>query len=61
METLTKDVIGRWRDYVEQLFEDISTRFAPEINGELNGPEILREEVEQAVRGMQRDKIKRRR
>lgn len=53
--TDSEDVLERWREYVKELFEDIRGE-VPETNEELNGPEILREEVEQAVKEMKREK-----
>ena len=46
-----EDVLDRWSEYIKELFED-SRGNKPVIKKEIDGPPILKEEVEVALRKM---------
>ena len=50
----THDIMKRWREYVEELFKD--ERNEPHIQTFLQGPTILRSEVEKALGTMKKGK-----
>ena len=50
-----EDVSRRWKEYVEELFDDERGE-RPVMEGELGGPEILVDEVRQALKEMKREK-----
>ena len=53
--TAMEDVSRRWKEYVEELFDDQRGE-RPVLEGELEGPEILEDEVKLALREMKREK-----
>ena len=40
-----EDILSRWEEYIGNLFED-DRRERPEINKEMEGPPILKDEIE---------------
>lgn len=50
-----KDVLEIRMEYVSQLYED-ERGVKPEFEGELEGPSILQEEIERAIKGMKNGK-----
>merc|ERR1712074_422624 len=53
--TAMEDVSRRWKEYVEEIFDD-ERGHRPVMEGELEGPEILEDEVRPALREMKREK-----
>ena len=49
------EVVLRWKEYVQELFDE-NRGDAPEVRGDMEGPQILLEEVRQAVKEMKNDK-----
>ena len=51
-----EEVLGRWKEYVEELFEDDRGE-VPQLNNiNMGGPPILKDEIEKAMRGMKEGK-----
>ena len=51
----TEEVLGRWEEYIKELFED-DRGDKPVINKNIEGPEILREEIAAAMKKMKNKK-----
>ncbi|XP_042886502.1 craniofacial development protein 2-like [Penaeus japonicus] len=51
----SKDVLARWVEYVGELYDD-ERGMKPEYEGELEGPEIMREEILHAMKSMKNRK-----
>lgn len=51
----TNEVLQRWSQYIDDLFED-ETREFPEILREMEGPEILKSEIQKAMKSMKTGK-----
>ena len=49
------DVLNRWSEYIEELFDDEREKL-PTINKEIDGPPILKDEVEAAIKRMKSGK-----
>ena len=50
------DVLNRWAEYIEELFEDDREEEKPEIQKPMEGPPFLKDEVRDALKKMKTGK-----